>query len=44
MPSLPQLCHEDCLVFGLYSDDKRGHTLALLVRRKGESKVVVLLI
>lgn len=40
----PQLHCEDCLVFGLHSDDKRGHTLALLDRRNAESKVDVLLI
>lgn len=44
MPSLLQLCCEDCLVFGLYSDDKRGHVLALLDWRNRESKVDVLLI
>lgn len=39
----PQVCCEDCLVFGLYNADKRGHPLALLDRRNEESKVDVLL-
>lgn len=40
----PWLRCKVCLVFGLYSDDERGHTLPLLDRRIGKFKADVLLI